>query len=412
MLHSELLHLSYQSAVSGNLTDFHDNSFSLLDINAGFLDYSGSSTCLSFRLWGNVTLPRFVPLLFISQGEVFSLWGMGFSYPFVFGETIFQFPCTSLWCGLILSAPLPSKQLLRPISSGKELGLGWGSGWTYLEKLLHLNSLAFSKPPALGYLLLSEVAAYVQPRGLTAYNVDGGQTPVLLNMFAVEEDGSKIRSLVKSSTGPSEEDCIENLQNDNRTVLPKPLENSPAPKDAETTKNVIKLLGAKRPTPDRPLSPSRPQSLSSNGANGHLVYVRRKSEAEPAPTTTSSGVPSVPIPLGKPVNGPHGANSESFGLLPQLNVADMQLNWRKEPSASFWRKGMDAMFLVPIVQKPVKDALVGNYQLHSGSLCVFQIRNFYIRMLYPVSMSAWRELERIKALNVLGKYDTKMFHHS
>lgn len=27
---------------------------------------------------------------------------------------------------------------------------------------------------------------------------------------------------------------------------------------------------------------------------------------------------------------------------------------------------MDAMFLVPIVQKPVKDALVGNYQLHSG----------------------------------------------
>lgn len=168
--------------------------------------------------------------------------------------------------------------------------------------------------------------------------------------------GSGLATCDKQLLAPVKKTALRDVQNENRTVLPKPLENSPGPKDAEATKNAIKLLGAKRPIPDRPLSPSRPQSLSSNGANGHLVYVRRKSEAEqgknsapdsepstdypesrqleqkgeipqqaqmepkgaglsafssiPEPlTTTSSGLPSVPVSIGKPVNGPSGANS-------------------------------------------------------------------------------------------------------
>ena len=169
--------------------------------------------------------------------------------------------------------------------------------------------------------------------------------------------GTGLATCDNQPLAPMKKTALRDLQNENRTVLPKPLENSPALKDAEATKNVIALLGVKRPIPDRPISPSRPQSLSNHGANGHLVYVRRKPEAEPgknsahdndhsapypesrqlshkedipqqaqtkepkgagfsafssipgASTTTSSGVPSVPVPPGKHVNLPPTANS-------------------------------------------------------------------------------------------------------
>lgn len=248
----------------------------------------------------------------------------------------------------------------------------------------------------------------------------------------------------KQALAPVKKTALRDLQNDNRTVLPKPLENSPAPKDAETTKNVIKLLGAKRPTPDRPLSPSRPQSLSSNGANGHLVYVRRKSEAEPgknsahdndhsadypesrqlgqkgdipqqaqmkepkgagfstfssisaAPTTTSSGVPSVPIPLGKPVNGPHGANSAVSCSENSQDVANMHWGERLIQLEAYL-KDCDHSNQEAYVQK-LRSFTSAERSRHAVELEKRAIRLF---------LEEGRELERIKALNVLGKYDTK-----
>lgn len=176
--------------------------------------------------------------------------------------------------------------------------------------------------------------------------------------FGKSITGTGLATCDKQPLIPVKKTALRDLQNENRTVLPKPLENSPASKDAEATKNVITLLGVKRPIPDRPISPSRPQPLSSHGANGHLVYVRRKSEAEPvknsahdndhsafypesrplsqkgdipqqaemkeskdagfsafssipvASTTNSSGVPLISVSPGKPVNVPPVANSD------------------------------------------------------------------------------------------------------
>ncbi|KAK6922510.1 hypothetical protein RJ641_010814 [Dillenia turbinata] len=68
--------------------------------------------------------------------------------------------------------------------------------------------------------------------------------------------------------------ALRDVQNDNKVPLPKPFGGSPLLKETES------VLGAKRPTTDCPVSPLHHQSACNNTGNGHLVYVRRKSEAE------------------------------------------------------------------------------------------------------------------------------------
>ncbi|KAJ0010754.1 hypothetical protein Pint_34105 [Pistacia integerrima] len=74
--------------------------------------------------------------------------------------------------------------------------------------------------------------------------------------------------------------ALRELQNENRIVVPNATGNSPYSKDRGPVNDAIKVSGTKRPLHDSPVSPSRDQPLSSNVTNGHLVYVRRKSETE------------------------------------------------------------------------------------------------------------------------------------
>ncbi|XP_044509355.1 uncharacterized protein LOC123228151 [Mangifera indica] len=74
--------------------------------------------------------------------------------------------------------------------------------------------------------------------------------------------------------------ALRELQNENRLVVPNATGSSPYSKDRGPVNDAIKVSGTKRPVNDYPVSPSRDQSLSSNVTNGHLVYVRRKSETE------------------------------------------------------------------------------------------------------------------------------------
>lgn len=76
---------------------------------------------------------------------------------------------------------------------------------------------------------------------------------------------------------------LRDLQNDNRIMVPNSIGNSPLLKDKSPVSDATKASGAKRASPEHPVSPPHPHSQSSNG---HLVYVRRKSEAELSKSST------------------------------------------------------------------------------------------------------------------------------
>uniref|UniRef100_A0A5B7BD07 Putative Integral membrane protein hemolysin-III isoform 1 n=1 Tax=Davidia involucrata TaxID=16924 RepID=A0A5B7BD07_DAVIN len=74
--------------------------------------------------------------------------------------------------------------------------------------------------------------------------------------------------------------ALRDLQNENRIMVPKPLGSSQFPKGSGPTIEAIKVSGAKRPAPECLVSLPHQQSPTSKAADGHLVYVRRKPEAE------------------------------------------------------------------------------------------------------------------------------------
>ncbi|XP_043707936.1 uncharacterized protein LOC122657331 [Telopea speciosissima] len=80
--------------------------------------------------------------------------------------------------------------------------------------------------------------------------------------------------------------ALRDLQNDNILRPKPPLGSSHFLKDRGQTMAAIKVSGIKRTTPECPTSPSGHQSSSNNNANGHLVYVRRKSESEVGKSST------------------------------------------------------------------------------------------------------------------------------
>lgn len=74
--------------------------------------------------------------------------------------------------------------------------------------------------------------------------------------------------------------ALRDLQNDNRVRAPNCTGSSPLLKERGTSSDIIKVSGNKRASPVCPASPSHLHSSPSNTANGHLVYVRRKSDAD------------------------------------------------------------------------------------------------------------------------------------
>ncbi|XP_059647386.1 uncharacterized protein LOC132293777 isoform X2 [Cornus florida] len=76
--------------------------------------------------------------------------------------------------------------------------------------------------------------------------------------------------------------ALRDLQNENRILVPKITGSSEFSKDSDA----IKVSGTKRTAPECLVSPPHQQSSISNAASGHLVYVRRKAEAELSKSST------------------------------------------------------------------------------------------------------------------------------
>lgn len=80
--------------------------------------------------------------------------------------------------------------------------------------------------------------------------------------------------------------ALRDMQNDNRSMVPKSVGSSLLQMDTGPSVEVVKFSGTKRGPPEYLVSTPHQHSPVSNVANGHLVYVRRKLEAEPGKSST------------------------------------------------------------------------------------------------------------------------------
>ncbi|CAL5082700.1 unnamed protein product [Urochloa decumbens] len=106
---------------------------------------------------------------------------------------------------------------------------------------------------------------------------------------------------------------------------PKQIKNvvSEQPKASFSKDKVAPTVGLKRPQPYGPLSPTNHHTLGNPGANGHLVYVRRRPDTDQSKGGTSARAESVSsISTKKPVAG--GSQSQEPSLKHQNNVPHTQ----------------------------------------------------------------------------------------
>lgn len=84
----------------------------------------------------------------------------------------------------------------------------------------------------------------------------------------------------KQLTAAVKKTALRDLQNDNKNMMPTSVGSSSFLKDKDPCTDSNRSSGTKRPSSDYPVNHHVQQSPGNNAANGHLVYVRRKSEAE------------------------------------------------------------------------------------------------------------------------------------
>ncbi|XP_031743510.1 uncharacterized protein LOC101211824 isoform X2 [Cucumis sativus] len=92
--------------------------------------------------------------------------------------------------------------------------------------------------------------------------------------------GKDVPSQEKQLQISAKKTASRDLQNDNMAIASNCTGSSPLLKEIGTGSDIIKVSGNKRALPVYPASPSHLHSSTSNSANGHLVYVRRKSDAD------------------------------------------------------------------------------------------------------------------------------------
>ncbi|XP_019051509.1 PREDICTED: uncharacterized protein LOC104587121 isoform X2 [Nelumbo nucifera] len=250
---------------------------------------------------------------------------------------------------------------------------------------------------------------------------------------------------------PAKKTALRDLQNSYRTVVPKTQGNSPFLKEKGPILDAIKVSGNKRPSPEIPPNPPCHQSLSSNGENGHLVYVRRKSELElgksnvgsdashppprkfshdeqesprqntqmkeskiscflsyaPIPmaslTTFSSGGPTVPLSLGKTGNGLLLRESEN----PIVTSGDSLMVNQRAPSESHWKERF--LRLQTFLRNCDHSSQEEYIQMLRSLPPVGRSRHAVEleKRAIHLSLEEGKEVHRVTVLNVLGKSVTK-----
>lgn len=91
----------------------------------------------------------------------------------------------------------------------------------------------------------------------------------------------------KQLSVPVKKTVLRDVPNDNRIAAPNSVGSSSPSKDRIPNSNSPRVSGTKRPLSECQMIPPEHQPSSSSAGNGHLVYVRRKSEADVVRSSTN-----------------------------------------------------------------------------------------------------------------------------
>lgn len=242
--------------------------------------------------------------------------------------------------------------------------------------------------------------------------------------------------------------ALRDLQNDNRNMVPKSGASSVYLKESGPAIEMLKVSGTKRTQSECLVRSPRHQSSTSN-VNGHLVYVRRKTEAESGKSSTidntsnrvdstqsrqrdvqderiqqqshttdsrtctpeplpvpralseslSSTKPSVSLALGK-------SNSSSPPAEPNVHVASAisSLDYSKRSRVQHWeeRYGRLQNLLRILNLSNQEDYLQMLRSLSSVDLSRLAVE--LEKRSIQLSLEEAKEVKRVRVLDVLGKY--------
>ncbi|XP_050235130.1 uncharacterized protein LOC126683318 [Mercurialis annua] len=207
-----------------------------------------------------------------------------------------------------------------------------------------------------------------------------------------------------------------------------------------TDSSVVKVVGAKRPSPppNSPMSPPHQQSPNSNAANAQLVYVRRKSEAETGKGSVCDGrsvdveeinQPKLQLKEGKvssfsayaPMHVPAlisasgntsvplsvGNHSTRFAPIQpnhnHVSAAVSLLNNLKGPKSLNWEERFHQL---QILLKKLDDSEQEDYVQILRSLSSVELSRHAVELekrSIQLSLEEAKEVQRVGVLNVLGK---------
>ncbi|GAB4853027.1 hypothetical protein Ancab_017216 [Ancistrocladus abbreviatus] len=180
---------------------------------------------------------------------------------------------------------------------------------------------------------------------------------------------------------------LRDLQNENNITNQKSMGNPLLLKEDGAGTEDLKVSGTKRPPAESTVSPSHHQSPSTNGSSGHLVYVRRKIETE-----------AVPVSLGKPNS--RAGPQETFGL--PVTVAITSSDQRRINNQNWEERFLQLqMYLRKLDQSSQEDYLQMLRSLSSAELSRHAVD--LEKRAIQLSLEEGKELQRVRALNVLGK---------
>ncbi|KAM5562759.1 hypothetical protein ABKV19_017787 [Rosa sericea] len=123
----------------------------------------------------------------------------------------------------------------------------------------------------------------------------------------------------KQLSVPVKKTVLRDVQNDNRIAVPSSAGSSSPLKDKIPSSNAPRVSGTKRPLSECQMIPPEQQPPSSTSANGHLVYVRRKSEADAVRSSTND-------------NASINADGQASRKLSNQEASTGQISQTKEPT--------------------------------------------------------------------------------
>ncbi|XP_058090632.1 uncharacterized protein LOC131237034 [Magnolia sinica] len=278
-----------------------------------------------------------------------------------------------------------------------------------------------------------------------------------VNEYGLSNNGTGLPTCDKPQPVLAKKTALRDLQNETRNIIARPSGNSSLPKEKVTFTNATKVCGSKRSTPDPPLSPACNQPSCNNGPNGHLVYVRRRTESEPGSTNTCNAENAEsPQPIkssnGKQeLHGPQNRREEpkvacfpAFAPMPATSLATFSSGGPSVPnSTGKLRNGLAVSepnyntiatgtpYLVsPLSQRTGNRHWEERFSRLQTFLktCDQSSQEEYVKQLRSLSaidrsrhavelekraillsLEEGKEIQRVKALNVLGKSSPKNY---